>query len=66
MQTNIIKATALSKVFKLKRKKMNFRNQLNEDISLIQKDWDYLSRYIKKREYAFNYWVLSRLYNIDE
>jgi hypothetical protein len=43
-----------------------FRTQLKEDISLIQKEWGYLDNHLKKDEYAFNYWVLSRLYEIEE
>jgi hypothetical protein len=43
-----------------------FRTQLEEDISLIQADWGHLDNHLKKRPYAFNYWVLSRIYNIDE
>ncbi len=49
-----------------KRQHMNFRSQLNEDLDLIQRDWKTLDNNIKKREYAFNYWVINRLYSIDE
>lgn len=44
----------------------DFRLQLEEDIRLIQEDWTHIDSNIVKDEYAFNYWVLSRLYNIDE
>lgn len=42
-----------------------FREQIQEDIKLIQDklSWD---ANIKKDEYAFNYWVLSNIYNLDE
>ncbi|MDE0472639.1 MAG: AIPR family protein [Ekhidna sp.] len=42
-----------------------FREQIKEDIELLQKklSWD---PHIKKDEYTFNYWVLSNLYNLDE
>lgn len=43
-----------------------FREQIAEDIKLIQKDWIDLDHNIRKNEYAFNYWVLSRLYDMDE
>jgi len=52
------------------QKKLNimeqFREQIAEDIKLIQKDWIDLDHNIRKNEYAFNYWVLSRLYDVDE
>lgn len=42
-----------------------FREQIAEDIALIQENlsWD---TNINKYEYAFNYWVLSNIYNLDE
>ncbi|HQS23207.1 MAG TPA: AIPR family protein [Sediminibacterium sp.] len=42
------------------------KNQIEEDILIIQENWGYLDNNLKKKEYAFNYWVLSRLYDIDE
>jgi AIPR protein len=42
------------------------KQQIAEDIKLIQKDWIDLDRHIRKNEYAFNYWVLSRLYSLEE
>lgn len=44
----------------------SFIKQLKEDIELIQKEWGYIDSNLEKDEYAFNYWILSRLYNIDE
>lgn len=43
-----------------------FKDQIAEDIKLIQKNWGYLDNYLKKPEYAFNYWIISRIYEIDE
>ena len=42
-----------------------FREQLTDDIKLLQENltWD---PNIYKDEYAFNYWILSNLYNLDE
>ena len=52
----------------LNKNKMDsvFKSQINEDISLIQRDWGHLDNHLNKDEYAFNYWVISRLYDIDE
>lgn len=44
----------------------NFRKQIAEDISLIQEQYEYYDPKLKHDHYAFNYWVLSRIYNIDE
>lgn len=43
-----------------------FRIQLEEDIKLIKDEWSHIDSNIQKDEYAFNYWILSRLYNMDE
>lgn len=44
----------------------NFVKQLMEDLELIQQEWGYIDSNLEKDEYAFNYWILSRLYNVDE
>ena len=44
----------------------SFREQLREDIELIQKEYGYIDDNLKRPEFAFNYWVLSRLYSMDE
>ena len=44
----------------------NFREQIREDIQLIQKDYGYIDDNLQREEFAFNYWVLSRLYGMDE
>ena len=43
-----------------------FMRQIKDDISLIKRDYGYIDEKIKENNYAFNYWVLSRLYNIHE
>lgn len=45
---------------------IHFKQQIDEDIQLIQNDWRDIDLNVEKPEYAFNYWVLSRLYDIDE
>lgn len=42
-----------------------FREQLQEDIKLLQKNLSW-NTHITKDEYAFNYWVLSNIYSLDE
>lgn len=43
-----------------------FRRQIEEDIALIQKDLSYIDDNLSKGEYAFNYWILSRVFSIEE
>lgn len=43
-----------------------FLSQIKEDIKLLQENFKNQDTNIIKDEYAFNYWVLSRLYSIDE
>lgn len=45
---------------------MQFKRQMEEDIQLIQNEWIDIDSKISKPEYAFNYWILSRIYSIDE
>jgi hypothetical protein len=42
-----------------------FKEQIQEDLDLLKEKlaWD---SQIGKDEYAFNYWVLSNIYNLDE
>ena len=42
-----------------------FKQQIKDDIKLIQERL-YWAANVKKDEYAFNYWVLSNIYNLDE
>ena len=44
----------------------NFRKQIEDDIKLIKEQYGYIDEKINIDAYAFNYWVLSRLYNLDE
>ena len=44
----------------------NFKEQIREDIQLIQKDYGYIDDNLRRNDFAFNYWVLSRLYGMDE
>ncbi len=39
-----------------------FKQQIEEDIALIQKDLLYIDNNLSKEAYAFNYWVLSRIF----
>ena len=43
-----------------------FKEQIKEDIKIIQDNIKKNNPLIEKEEYAFNYWVLSKLYNIEE
>lgn len=43
-----------------------FRNQIEEDIRHIQEEFGKHNPFLKKDEYAFNHWVLTRLYSIDD
>lgn len=43
-----------------------FLNQIKEDIRVLQENYKNLDPKIMKDEYAFNYWILSRIYSIDE
>lgn len=43
-----------------------FRKQIKEDIKNIQNNYLIGDAHIKKDEYAFNYWVLSKIFNVDE
>lgn len=43
-----------------------FKQQIEEDIALIQKELSYIDSHLSKEAYAFNYWVLSRVFSIEE
>lgn len=43
-----------------------FLEQIQEDIDNIKQEYSYLNSNLLKDEYAFNYWILSRIFNIDE
>lgn len=40
--------------------------QIEEDIRVIQRDYSMLDPRLEKDEFAFNYWILSRIYSLDE
>ena len=44
----------------------NFMEQIREDIQLIKRDYGHLDANLQRDEFAFNYWILSRLFNLDE
>lgn len=43
-----------------------FKQQIEEDIALIQKELFYIDSNLSKEAYAFNYWILSRIFSIEE
>lgn len=43
-----------------------FKSQIAEDLVVILNTWGQLDSNLSKPEYAFNYWILSKLYNIEE
>ena len=43
-----------------------FLEQIKEDIAIIRDSQIQYDENLSKDEYAFNYWVLSKLYNVDE
>lgn len=45
---------------------MSFRAQILEDVEYISKDYAHNNPLLNKNEYCFNYWILTRMFNIDE
>lgn len=43
-----------------------FLEQIKEDIKILQENFNNYDPKIIKDEYAFNYWILSKIYSIDE
>lgn len=43
-----------------------FKEQIQEDINIIKEQWEYVDSNLNSDAYAFNYWVLSRIYSLDE
>lgn len=43
-----------------------FIQQIKEDINLIKSNLSKHNPLLEKDEYAFNYWILTRLFNVDE
>lgn len=45
---------------------MDFKKQIEDDIRIIKQQFSSVDEKVKKDEYAFNYWILNRIYSIDE
>ena len=43
-----------------------FKEQIQEDIKIIKEQWEYADSNLNSDAYAFNYWILSRIYSLDE
>lgn len=43
-----------------------FKEQIREDIRLIQNEFKQNNPFLMKDDYAFNYWILTKLFNVDE
>lgn len=43
-----------------------FKEQIKEDIKVLQEEYSKNNPLLNSDDYAFNYWVLTKLYNIDE
>jgi len=44
----------------------NFRKQIQEDIDFIKENYIHLDRNLNKDEYAFNFWIQTKMYEVDE
>lgn len=44
----------------------NFKSQLDEDIKNIRENYLCLDKNLENDSYAFNFWILAKIYNIDE
>jgi AIPR protein len=60
------RTTHFKRPHKFNLNKMSFKNQIEEDIDLIQEQWSDFNPLLSKRPYAFNHWVLNRIYEVDE
>ena len=43
-----------------------FKEQIKEDIKFFQNEYLQNNPHLSSDDYAFNYWVLTKLFNIDE
>ena len=43
-----------------------FKEQIKQDIELIQQEYSKNNPKLESDDYTFNYWVLTKLYNVDE
>lgn len=44
----------------------NFKKQIEDDLKVIQEQYSDVDPKIQEDEYAFNFWVLNKLYSMDE
>ena len=44
----------------------SFKEQIKEDIRIIQEQYAKNDPHLNKDDYAFNYWVLTKLIGVDE
>jgi len=44
---------------------VTFRKQISEDLSLFEKEYVRQSENLKKKEYAFNFWILTELFHVE-
>lgn len=52
---------------KIMQQELNFfYKQIKEDIDNIKNEFKNLDKNLDKSEYTFNYWILSKIFNIDE
>lgn len=50
----------------LKDKLISFRNEINNGINDITAKYFYMDSKLEKKEYAFLYWILMNVYNVDD
>lgn len=50
----------------LEQKLINFKKEIESGINDISNNYSYIDSKVEKPEYAFLYWVLMNLYNVDE
>ncbi|HEZ7986770.1 MAG TPA: hypothetical protein RWO09_07540 [Ruminococcus sp.] len=43
-----------------------FKEQIQEDINIIKDQWGFVDSNLDNDAYAFNYWILSRIFGLDE
>ena len=43
-----------------------FKEQIQQDIKLLQEEYGKNNPLLASDDYAFNYWALTKLYNVDE
>lgn len=43
-----------------------FRKQLEDDLAFIGENYQYLDPKLTKMEYVFNFWIETKLFDVDE